>query len=150
MNTGITNMPSNVFYTTQTPTAIIIDNGQPGTSSTGTWAVSGAPNPYGKNSVWSYSGATYTWYFKPSASGTYRVSMWWTSLSSRSKAVPVKIWKSGGTIAQLAVNQIENGGKWNVLGQWPMNEGTTYKVTITAPYGSPPSTCADAVKFEGL
>jgi hypothetical protein len=129
--------------------AVIIDNGQAGTSSTGTWRVSAAPNPYGANSLWSYSGATYTWAFTPPTTATYRVSMWWTSLPSRSTAVPVRIW-NGGTIANLTVNQTQNGGMWNVLGQWPMTAGATYRVTITAPPGSPPSTCADAVRFERL
>jgi hyaluronate lyase len=75
--------------------------------------------------------------------------MWWTSLATRSASVPVRIW-NGGTIANLTVNQTQNGGMWNVLGQWPMTAGTTYRVTITAPTGSPPSTCADAVRFERL
>ncbi|HBG25528.1 MAG TPA: laccase [Phycisphaerales bacterium] len=132
-----------------TPVTVIIDNGQTGTFSTGTWAPSGAPNPYGTNSVWSYSGATYTWSFTPAVSGTYRVSMWWTALASRSTSVPVRIW-NGGTIANLTVNQTQNGGMWNVLGQYPFNAGTTYRITITAPNGSPPSTSADAVRFEKM
>ena len=128
------------------PTEIISDNGDAGTSSTGPWAVSGAPNPYGDNSVWSYSGATYTWSFTPATSGTYNVSMWWTALSSRSTSVPVSIQNSGGT-ANVTVNQTQNGGQWNVLGQYSFNAETTYRITITAPWGSPPSTSADAVKL---
>ncbi len=125
---------------------VIIDNGAAGTSSTGPWTASGAPNPYGANSVWSYSGATYTWSFKPTVTGTYRVSMWWTALSSRSSSVPVTIQYSGGT-ANAAINQQQNGGMWNVIGEYAFNAGTTYNIKITAPAGSPPSTCADAVKF---
>lgn len=125
---------------------IICDNGDAGTSSTGTWRTSGAPNPYGNDSVWSYSGATYTWSFTPTTTGTYSVSMWWTELSSRSGGVPVSIQHNGPT-ANTTINQQQNGGKWNVLGQYSFNAGTTYNVTLTAPAGSPPSTCADAIKL---
>jgi hypothetical protein len=34
------------------PFEIIVDNGDPGTSSTGTWLVSGGANPYGANSLY--------------------------------------------------------------------------------------------------
>lgn len=127
----------------------IIDNGQTGTSSTGTWGISSAAGFYGTNSLWSANGATYTWSFTPTVTATYRVSMWWTALSSRSASVPVRIW-NGGTIANTSVNQTLNGGMWNVLGQYSFTAGTNYKITITAPTGSPPSTCADAVRFEQL
>jgi PKD repeat protein len=125
---------------------VIVDNGQAGTSSTGTWAASGATNSYGNNSLWSYNGATYTWTFTPTSTGMYKVSMWWTSLSTRSSSVPVLISHSGG-IASTTINQQQNGGKWNDLGQYTMNAGTTYGLRITAPKGTPPSTCADAVKW---
>ena len=45
---------------TSAPSPVILDNGQPGTVSTGYWATSGAPNPYGPNSIYSkVAGATY-------------------------------------------------------------------------------------------
>jgi hypothetical protein len=135
---------------------VIVDNGQPGsTSKTGTWYNSAAPDPYSTGSLYGYSTtnppvtATYTWTYTPPATGTYRVSMWWTALSTRSTSVPVAIQNSGDT-ANVNVNQTQNGGMWNILGDYPMNAGTAYNVTITAPTGSPPSTCADAVKFEYL
>lgn len=128
------------------PAEIIIDNGDAATSSTGTWQVSGIAGAYGTNSVWSYSGATYTWKFTPVTTGTYKLSMWWTASTSRSSSVPVSIQNSSGTAA-ANINQQQNGGQWNDVGQYAFNAGTTYNVTITAPTGSPPSTCADAVKF---
>ncbi|MDO8311892.1 MAG: PKD domain-containing protein, partial [Sideroxyarcus sp.] len=131
------------------PFAMIIDNGQPGTSSTGTWQASGAAGFYGTNSLWSYNGATYTWSFTPTISTVYRISMWWTALSTRSNSVPVRITHSSGT-TNLTVNQRTNGGQWNNLGEYTLNADATYSVHMTAPSGSPPSTCADAVKFEKM
>ncbi|MEN6384152.1 MAG: hypothetical protein ABFD79_03040 [Phycisphaerales bacterium] len=126
-----------------------IDNGDPQTSCNGIWSISTAPDPYGSNSFWGYSGSTYSWNFIPDITSTYKVSMWWTALASRSTAVPVEIQNSGQT-DYLTINQTENGGKWNELGQYPMNAGVQYSITITAPIGSPPSTCADAVQFERI
>ncbi|MEN6384979.1 MAG: PKD domain-containing protein [Phycisphaerales bacterium] len=126
---------------------VIIDNGASGTSSTGTWRASGASGAYGTNSLFAATnGATYRWSFTPTTTGTYTVSMWWTALASRVTSAPVSI-TNAGTTANLTVNQTTNGGKWNVLGQYTFNAGTTYRVTITAPNMTPPSTCADAVKF---
>jgi len=67
-------------------TAVVVDTGNSGTSSTGSWAVSGATGSYGSNSLWSRDGATYTWSFTPAASGTYDVSMWWTPIRPEARA----------------------------------------------------------------
>ena len=130
------------------PSDVVIDNGGPGTSSTGGWDVSGASGSYGSNSVWSRDGTKYTFSFTPTVSGNYDVSMWWTTWPSRSTAVPVDITHSGGT-ARVTINQQVNGGKWNSLGSYSLVAGVSYTVTITSQPG-PSSTCADAVKFAYL
>jgi lysophospholipase L1-like esterase len=124
---------------------VVIDNGGPGTSYTGTWAVSAATDSYGSASVWSRDGSKYTWTFVPTVSGYYQVSMWWTAYSTRSTAVPVDIKHSGGT-TRTTINQKLNGGKWNGLGIYSLIGGVTYTVTVTSQPG-PSSTCADAVKI---
>ena len=72
---------SNTATVSVTVTAVsaetVIDNGGPGTSSTGTWAASGATGSYGSPSVWSRDGTAYNWTFTPTVSGNYDVSMWW-------------------------------------------------------------------------
>ena len=128
------------------PIEVIIDNNDAATSGTGYWRVSDATGAYVTNSLWSFSGATYTWTFTPTSSGTYKLAMWWTAITSRSSSVPVTIQHAGGT-ANTTINQTTNGGQWNDIGQYTFVSGTAYNVTITAPTGSPPSTCADAVKF---
>jgi PKD repeat protein/uncharacterized protein YdeI (BOF family) len=126
-------------------TEVIIDNGDPRTSSTGTWAVSGGTSPYGANSLWARDGSTYSWNFTPTETGSYEVFMWWSGWSSRSTSVPVDIPNLGGT-TRIITNQLQNSGKWNTLGTYSFNAGVTYKITITA-QKYPTSTCADAVKF---
>ena len=125
--------------------SVIIDNGDKGTSYTGKWSVSSSPNPYDTDSLWSRDGATYTWTFTPSISAVYQVSMWWTVWSSRSKNIPVDIQRQGGT-TRIYVNQQENGGQWNALGEFNFQAGNSYKLTIIS-QPKPTSTCADAVKF---
>ena len=123
---------------------VIIDNGDAGTSYTGTWAVSGATGSYGANSVWSRNGTTYTWTMSGQPAGTYEVSMWWSGYSSRAASVPVTINYSGGT-SNTTINQKQNAGQWNTLGTFYFDG--TGSVMITAANGDTTSTCADAVKF---
>ena len=123
---------------------VIIDNGGPGTSSTGTWAVSGGTTPYGANSLWARNGATYTWSFSGQPAGVQEVSMWWSAASSRATNILVTITHAGGTTT-VYINQQQNAGMWNSLGQYNFNGSGSVK--ITAASGSSLSTCADAVKF---
>ena len=122
----------------------IIDNGQTGTSYTGSWDFSGGADPYGGSSLYSRDGATYTWTYNSLPSGLYTVSMWWTEFSSRSSNAPVTINYTGGT-ASTTVNQQINGGQWSILGQYYFDgQGS---VTLLAPGAYPTSYSADAVKF---
>lgn len=123
----------------------IIDNGDSGTSSTGTWTVSGGTGPYGPDSLWARYTASYTWQFTPAQSGSYSVYMWWTEFSSRGTAIPVSITHAGGT-ANLTINQQANGSQWNLLGAYNFNAGTAYSVVLRTQGGSP-TACADAVRF---
>ena len=134
-------------------TSIVIDNGDPGTSFTGTWGVSGGTDPWNPvtpsaNSLWSRDGDTYTWTFTPSVSGIYELSMWWTGYPSRSSNVPVTIEFSGGKDI-VSINQQVNGGRWNTINSYPFVAGKSYDITVTgAPGGTQDySTCADAVQF---
>jgi hypothetical protein len=106
--------------------AVIIDNGAAGTSSTGTWSASTAPSPYGASSVYAKNGPTYT-YTAP-VSGTYRVYAWWTEWSSRGTAVPYTITHSSGS-QTVKVNQQTGGGRWNLLGTFNFSGKATIKIT---------------------
>jgi len=126
--------------------AIMIDNRDSAVSYTGIWQVSSASNAYEVDSVWSRDGSIFTWTFSPVISGYCKAYLWWTAMSSRSENVPVDIQHKNGTTT-VHVNQQQNGGHWNSLGQYYFEAGTTYDVTITSqPY--PTTTSADAVKFE--
>jgi hypothetical protein len=126
---------------------IIIDNGSPGTSYTGIWAASGGSTPYGSNSLSAHNGATYTWQFDSQPAGLYEVYMWWSGYSTRPTSVAVNIYHRDG-IQTVYINQRQNAGQWNSLGQYYFNSNG--KVTISAASGSRLATCADAVWFKSI
>lgn len=127
----------------------IIDNRDAATAAVGTWAVSGALNPYSTDSVYCRdAGRSFTWLFTPAVSGAYEVSMWWTEFTSRSAVTPVEIQHNAGTAA-MTVNQLTSGGQWNVLGEYQFTAGTTYNVIIRT-LADRSAVCADAVKFSKI
>jgi len=122
----------------------IIDNGTAGTSSSGTWPVSGGANPYGGSSLYSkQSGATYSFAFTVPAPGSYEVFLWWTEYPSRLTSVPVDIVKDGAATETRLVNQQQGGGTWNSLGTFAATGPLT--VRIRSPGGG--TTCADAARI---
>jgi hypothetical protein len=125
---------------------VVVDNDAPGTAQAGTWAESAGLNPYGANSLWSRDGAWYMWQPDLPATGVYEVYMWWTEYPSRSTAAPVTIKHVGGSEV-VYVNQLENGGTWNLLGPYGFVVENTPSVSITAADPDPISYCADAVRF---
>ncbi len=124
-------------------TPLIIDNGQPGTSFTGSWTASGGPNPYGAGSIYSKNGATYTYTFSLPSAGAYQVSGWWTQIASRPTSAPIDITHASGT-STVNVNQQANGGQWNSLGTFTFNSTAVVKINALGTA----STCADAIRLE--
>jgi lysophospholipase L1-like esterase len=126
----------------------ILDDGQPGTSLTGTWSASSNPNPYDGDSLSTKSvGAQYR-YQIPVIDGNHGVYLWWTASSKRVTSVPVDIYDGEPIAANLkatvSVNQQQNGGQWNLLGSYPFaNDFGTVVIRSTS---STNSTCADAVR----
>jgi glucose/arabinose dehydrogenase/PKD repeat protein len=126
------------------PVERVLDNGDPGTSSTGSWLLSGGAQPYGANSIYAKnSAATYTYSVTLPQAGTYEVFAWWTTLASRSPAVTYRIAHSGGT-ASVVRSQKADGGRWNSLGV--LSFAGTAAVTIVAPADGY-SYSADAVRL---
>ena len=121
---------------------VIVDNGDAGTSKSGTWYIAGAPNFYGTNSRYSSKvDATYT-FVASLTPGEYQVHAWWTQYKKRRTSVPYDIQHLGGTDT-VTVNQRENGGKWNLLGTYSFDTSATI---VLRSLGNG-STSADAVVF---
>jgi len=132
-----------VRFSSAVPADIIIDNGDEGTSFTGTWMVSSCPNPYGANSLYSRGHGVHYTYQAP-VNGTYTVLLWWTAhANGRSNSVPVEIFDGNTLIDTVYVNQQANGGQWNELGNYAFSG--TAKVMVVSEGDI--STGADAVRF---
>ncbi|MCP4215549.1 MAG: hypothetical protein GY765_12925, partial [bacterium] len=124
------------------PEPTIIDNGDPGTSSSGTWKVSGVMPPYGSDSLFSKNvGDTYT--FETELTGCHEIFLWWTSSNSRCPDVPVEIYDGTTHIDTKTVHQKNDGGKWYALGEYAFN-GIAKIVIRTASDNC--STSVDAVR----
>jgi hypothetical protein len=121
-----------------------IDNGDGGTLSTGSWAISGGANPYGDSSLYSKeSGATYA--FEASIDGYHEVSLWWTNWTSRCSDIPVEIYDGQTLLDTVYIDQQVDGGQWNSQGSYQFN-GTARVVVVSE---GECSTNADAVRFLG-
>ena len=129
--------------TSGSSSTVIIDNGASGTKSTGTWSTSSGSGYYGSKSVFSKTvSASYS--FEATRSGSQQVYLWWTTHASRYSAVPVQIYDGSTLKATVNVNQLQNGGKWNLLGTYSFSGQA--KVVIVSKSSSQ-TTCADAVQF---
>ncbi len=124
------------------PQTVIVNDGDPGTSSTGTWLVSAGADPWGGQSLYSKQvGAEYRFLATLPASGAYEVFLWWTSYPSRLTDVPVTIETASGE-KRVYVNQ-RYGGGWNSVGIHDFaGEGAVHLLSRGGG-----TTCADAVSF---
>ncbi|MBW2604979.1 MAG: hypothetical protein JRE28_11805 [Deltaproteobacteria bacterium] len=126
-------------------TSIVIDNGDSGTSFTGTWYESGGAPPIGDDNLYSKtSGSTYT--YQASINGYHEVYLHWTDWYNRCISAPIRIYDGTQLVGYETVNQRENGSRWNRIGLDGYNFSGTAKVVIEATSASC-TTCADAVKF---
>lgn len=63
------------------------------------------------------------------SNSVYDVYLRWTDDQNRADNVPVEIIHSSGT-NRVFINQKTNGGKWNLIGTFPMRSGTNSAVSI--------------------
>jgi hypothetical protein len=134
-----------VLCTTPAPPGGIVDNGDDGTSpseANETWLVSNATNSYGANSFYAQVPSTYS-YEACGVNDAHEVYLWWSSFSTRCASVPVDIFDGNTLLDTVVVNQLNNGGQWNVLGAYSFSG--TARIVLNSPGVC--STSADAVKF---
>ena len=129
---------------------IIIDNRGPGMSVSNPpgWHVKTMASAYKGQTLRTFNkGAWSTFKFGSLASGKYDVYMHWpiSSGAPPDNAAPVVIKHSSGT-QRVAVNQRQNGGRWNRLGSWTLNN-TAY-LTLTNRGNGP--VYSDAIKLVPL
>jgi hypothetical protein len=116
------------------------------TTSTGKWNVSVGLDFLGGSALVSQKKATYTWTADLFQTGYYEIYMWWSSLPGSCSNCPVTVSCDEVLVETVSVDQMYNGGQWNLLGTFDFEAGSTCSVTIRSE-GSGCETCADAVKL---
>ncbi|MDB6025964.1 MAG: D-alanyl-D-alanine carboxypeptidase precursor, partial [Verrucomicrobiales bacterium] len=111
----------------------VVDN--PAAAVSGTWTTSSsASDRYGTDYRYKtvVVGGTNYLKFTPNLAqaGTYQVYTWHSQGTNRTAGAPHIITHSGGTNT-VFVNQKNNGGTWNLLGQFNFAAGTSGNVKIT-------------------
>ena len=130
-------------FTTEVGNHLVLDTGDPGTGSTGTWYTSGAAGAQGNDSLYSLNaGDAYS--FSASVSGLRAVSLWWIAGGNRSAAVSVEIYDGITLLDTVVVNQQIDGSQWNVLGAYAFTGLAEIRILSV---GGGLVTVVDAVKF---
>jgi hypothetical protein len=130
------------------PTEVVVNDGDPGTSKTGTWSATtpGTVSPGAWQGDWEFSsatGATYTFSAGP-LSGTYEVFEQHEARSSRAAAVMVLVADGPEVLSTPTVNHQINGGRWNSLGTFAFTGEARVGLSRLSTSGS---VCADAIRF---
>ena len=80
--------------------------------------------------------------------GTYEISIWYPSDRTYSSQVTVDVNHHGGTDSHT-INQQQNGGRWNTLGTYELQSGSSEVVTFRADQGTG-TVVADAIRLMRL
>jgi hypothetical protein len=122
---------------------IVIDDSTAGTAKNGNWTKSGAPNPFGTQSLYANrAGAWYSWTRAIAEPTDYEVFVWWTEWPSRERNVPYEVAAAAGPVLVMR-DQLTGGGRWQSLGVYSF--GSQVKVTVRCP--GTKTVAADAVRF---
>jgi hypothetical protein len=126
---------------TPTPTALstglVVDNADPGFSSTGPWLVSTQYSGYAGSNYLSDGGLnkgllTATWLAPIVTGGDYQLQMLFPiSDVNTSTSVPVTIQQANGSTITITVNEQANGGTWVVLGTYYFSNIKSQTVQIS-------------------
>ncbi|MHC4917481.1 MAG: golvesin C-terminal-like domain-containing protein, partial [Planctomycetota bacterium] len=122
---------------------IIIDDASPGGARKGVWQASKTPGAYNGSAVYSTQKGSFRWTPDLPVAGTYRVYAWWTAYRNRTEEATYTIVHSGKS-SPVTVNQRKDGGKWNLLGEFPFGAGRGGYVELSGKQGQ---ILADAVRF---
>jgi RHS repeat-associated protein len=131
---------------------VTVDDGDAGTSVSGTWPYSTNPTltPKAINGDYRYNndttaGNTHTWVPTITEAGDYQVEAHFTTESDRPTNAPYTVYYSGGSKTYQVDQTGPPDGVWKTLGVHPFVAGTTGKVVLGDVVGK--SVIADAVRF---
>ncbi len=145
--TGVIGADAVRFVSVATGEEFIIDNYnmQP-PSSTGNWSISNGAQSYGGHSTnGTYVGTSYQWHTDAHINGLYKVHAWWVEYTNRDMTAVYNVHHVNG-VTPVEVNQRDDGGQWNDLGNFTLDENSYVSIAVDG--GGVIN--VDAIRFEPL
>jgi len=123
---------------------LILDNGDPGTSSSGSWQSKSNKADYGTDYLFANKASqrSYRWTASPPGSH-YQVYAWWVSGKSYSSQVNYTVAFASGETDVVTKSHKSGGGQWQLLGSYNSIDGTDY-VEVSSPNNK---FIADAIRW---
>ena len=114
---------------------IIVDNGDPGTSSLGSWASESGGSGYEGVDFTAVTGGSgtdsYSWQPALPSNGDYQVYVKWPAgIAGRASKVTYEVAHAEG-VTPIEVDQREGGGEWHLLGTYGLQDGVGHGVTLS-------------------
>ncbi|MCX8055998.1 MAG: glycosyl hydrolase [Ignavibacteria bacterium] len=112
----------------------IIDNTDTLFKGIGGWLSTSQPDRFGNDYyvLPPNSNAYGEWNFYPSFSGVVKIFAYWSAHPNRSTNALYSIWSENNLLATVGVNQRQNGGMWNLLGEFNVTQNQLFKVKLNA------------------
>lgn len=111
---------------------LIIDNSDFSFTGYGGWISSSQPDRYGDNYyvIPPNSNAFGKWTFTPNFNGPFKLYAMWSAHPNRSLQAKYSVFSSTYVPDLVIVNQRENGGQWNLLGDFNAYQNQTVEVKL--------------------
>lgn len=106
---------------------LILDNGDPGTSGTGSWKIKSSSQDYGGDYLFAQKapGRTYRWTVTPPGT-SYEVYAWWAAKKNQAENVYYTIRYGAGETDTVVKSHKTGGGQWQLLGAYYSSDGRDY------------------------
>ncbi len=106
---------------------LILDNGDAGTSSTGSWQSKSNNQDFGANYMYAGKASNRSYRWTAATPGTnYQVYAWWVDKKNQSADVSYTIGYGMGETENVVKNQKTGGGQWQFLGSYYSSDGQDY------------------------
>ena len=106
---------------------LILDNGDPGTTSTGSWRVKSSAHDYGADYLFANKAdqRSYRWAATPPGA-RYQVYAWWVDKNNQPENISYTIRYGAGETDTVTRSQKTGGGRWQLLGSYHSSDGRDY------------------------
>ncbi|GEM_PF-1389699 len=148
---GITGVASHVVHVAAEllpRVDIVADDQDANTVATGTWGSGDGRFPWLRaDTESSTTGDVFRWTLDVPTADVYDLSAWWTGGGTKSTSAKYRVSGSTG-VSEVVVDQSQNPGVWNLLGQFELAPNQGHYVEVEATQSGRSATIADAIRIE--